>query len=127
MENPTDTSPIYRRLEGIEEVCAQVIAQMEEELTSLVEAYRAKNVPTASMVETLSRFPKKLNAYKGEIHHELFLLKIGAHPEYGDGKNIDADRASLQIQPDLIWVLSGVQDWLSIDLETWKGRLNPTS
>lgn len=127
MENPADTSTIYRRLEGIEEVCAQVIAQMEEELTSLVEAYRTKNVPTASMVETLSRFPKKLNAYKGEIHHELFLLKIGAHPEYGDGKNIDADRASLQIQPDLIWVLSGVQDWLSIDLETWKERLNPSA
>lgn len=127
MENPADTSTIYRRLESLEKVCAQVITNMEEELTSLVEAYRAKNVPTASMVETLSRFPKKLNAYKGEIHHELFLLKIGAHPKYGDGKNIEADRASRQIQPDLIWVLSGMQDWLSIDLETWKERLSPTT
>lgn len=127
MENTTGTSPIYRRLESLEEVCAQVITNMEDELTSLVESCRAKGVPTASMVETLSRFPKKLNAYKGEIHHELFLLKIGAHPEYGDGKNIAADRASRQIQPDLIWVLSGVQDWLSIDLETWKERLSPAT
>ena len=124
MENPTSTSPIYRRLEGLEEVCVQIITNMEDELTSLIEAYRAQGVHTASMVETLSRFPKKLNAYKGGIHHELFLLKIGAHPEYGDGKNIDADRASRQIQPEIIWVLSGAQDWLDIDLETWKGRLN---
>jgi hypothetical protein len=124
MENTTDTSPVHRRLEGIEEMCTQIIAKMEEELTSLVEAYRDKGMPTASMVETLSRFPKKLNAYKGEIHHELFLLKIGAHLEYGDGKNIDADRANRQIQPNLIWVLSGAQDWLDIDLETWKNRLD---
>ena len=127
MENTTDTSPIHRRLEGIEEMCTQIIAKMEEELTSLVEAYRDKGMPTASMVETLSRFPKKLNAYKGEIHHELFLLKIGAHLEYGDGKNIDADRANRQIQPNLIWVLSGAQDWLDIDLKTWKEQLNPTA
>lgn len=124
MENTTDTSPIYRRLEGIEEVCAQIITNMEEELTNLVEAYRDKGMPTASMVEALSRFPKKLNAYKGEIHHELFLLKIGAHLEYGDGKNIDADRANRQIQPNLVWVLSGAQDWLDIDLETWTERLD---
>ena len=58
MENPTGTSPIYRRLEGIEQVCAQVITNMEEELTNLVEAYRAKGMHTASMVEALSRFPK---------------------------------------------------------------------
>ena len=127
MENLADTSPIYRRLEGLEKVCTEIIAKIEDELTSIVEAYRAKGVPTASMVETLSRFPKKLNAYKGGIHHELFLLKIGAHPEYGDGKNIDADRANRRIQPDILWVLSGAQDWLDIDLETWKERLNPAT
>ena len=127
MENATDTSPIYRRLEAFEETCVQIITNMEDELTSLVEAYRAKGMHTASMVEALSRFPKKLNAYKGGIHHELFLLKIGAHPEYGDGKNIDADRVSRQIQPALVWVLSGAQDWLDIDLETWKERLSPAT
>ena len=127
MENSADTSTIYRRLEGIEEMCTQIIAKMEEELTSVVEAYRAKDMYTASMVEALSRLPEKLHALKGKIHHELFLLKIGAHPEYGDGKNTEEALVRHRIQTDTTWVLLVAQDWLSTDLETWMERLNPAA
>lgn len=122
-----DTITILYRMELLEDLHAQVIATLENELADLITRYRAEGLDTSHMVEDLSKTPKKLHGYKGTIHHEIFLMKLGAHPEYGDGLATPTERVRRRIQNETLHVLATAQDWVSIDTERWGKAISTSS
>ena len=122
-----DSITILYRMELLEDLHAQVITTLENELTELITSYQAEGIDTSHMVEALSKTPKKLHGYKGAIHHEIFLMKLGAHPEYGDGTATPTERVRRRIQDETLHVLATAQDWVSVDTERWRKAISTSS
>lgn len=122
-----DTITILYRMELLEDLHAQVITTLENELAELITSYQAEGLDTSHMVEALSKTPKKLHGHKGSIHHEIFLMKFGAHPEYGDGTATPTEKVRRRIMDETIHVLATAQDWVSIDTERWREAISTNS
>lgn len=122
-----DTITILYRMELLEDLHAQVITTLENELAGLITRYQTEGIDTFHMVKALSETPAKLHGCKGKIHHEIFLMKLGAHPEYDDGTATPTEQVRRRIRDETTHILATAQDWVSIDAERWREAISINS